>query len=269
MKHQINGHADGHEEHAEIDEVLALEGDRALRKDFLQFSGGHQAACKRERAENHFHRQNGHHEPGHCGSAQIKFRRAYERNATRSKRVAERRPLRDGRHLHFAEWNADDGAEHESDGNPLVIHDAPIEQSSHDCEEHAEFAGPDAVPRRGGRAHPLQRHHEQRRGDEVSQFDNGVCSGEWSHGFGLRLALNIFSIRSVMKKPPTTLLVAATMAMVPSTVDSVDLCSPASRIAPTTAMASRALVSDISGVCKSGDTRRITSKPMKPASMNT
>ena len=41
------------------------------------------------------------------------------------------------------------------------------------------------------------------------------------------------------------------------------------KIAPTTAMASSALVSDISGVCSSGETRRITSKPMNPASMNT
>ena len=40
-------------------------------------------------------------------------------------------------------------------------------------------------------------------------------------------------------------------------------------IAPTTAIASRALVSDISGVCSSGDTRRITSKPMNAASMKT
>ncbi len=41
-----------------------------------------------------------------------------------------------------------------------------------------------------------------------------------------------------MMKPPTTLLVAATMAMVPSTVESVVLCSPARMMAPTTAMAS-------------------------------
>src|ERR1700682_2405478 len=38
-------------------------------------------------------------------------------------------------------------------------------------------------------------------------------------------------------------------------------------MAPTTAMASSALVSDINGVCKSGETRRMTSKPMKPANM--
>ena len=83
------------------------------------------------------------------------------------------------------------------------------------------------------------------------------------------LALNILSMRSVMRNPPTTLLVAATIAMVPRTVASVLLCSPARMIAPTTAIASRALVSDISGVCSSGETRRITSKPMNAASMKT
>src|SRR5271157_3032338 len=37
----------------------------------------------------------------------------------------------------------------------------------------------------------------------------------------------------------------------------------------TNAMASNALVSDIKGVCRSGETRRITSKPMNAASMKT
>src|SRR5271157_1590515 len=40
-------------------------------------------------------------------------------------------------------------------------------------------------------------------------------------------------------------------------------------IAPTTAMAEIALVSDISGVCSRRDTRLITCRPMKVDSMNT
>ena len=72
---------------------------------------------------------------------------------------------------------------------------------------------------------------------------------------------------SVIRKPPTTLLVAAMMATTPSTVESVLLCSPTIKIAPTTAIASRALVSDINGVCSNGETRRMTSNPMNPASM--
>ena len=85
-----------------------------------------------------------------------------------------------------------------------------------------------------------------------------------------RLVLNILSMRSVIRKPPTTLLVAAT------TGDGAEHrrreCScarPTSTMAPTTAMASSALVSDISGVWSSGETRRMTSNPMKPASMKT
>ena len=81
-----------------------------------------------------------------------------------------------------------------------------------------------------------------------------------------RLDLNIFNMRSVMKNPPTMLLVAATTAMNPKTAESVLLCSPTSTMAPTTAIASRALVSDINGVCSKGETRRITSNPMNPAS---
>src|SRR6202047_5387676 len=84
-----------------------------------------------------------------------------------------------------------------------------------------------------------------------------------------RLDLNIFSMRSVIKKPPTTLLVAATMARVRRTVDSVLLCSPTNKMAPTTAMASSAFVNDMSGVCRRGEMRRITSNPMKAASMKT
>ncbi len=72
-----------------------------------------------------------------------------------------------------------------------------------------------------------------------------------------------------MMNPPTILLVADTMAIVPSIVASVDLCAPLRIIAPTTAMASRAFVSDISGVWSNGETRLITSNPMKAANINT
>src|ERR1035441_2599765 len=79
--------------------------------------------------------------------------------------------------------------------------------------------------------------------DDVGDFND--VFGRWRHGFCVRLDLNILSMRSVMMNPPTALLVAATMATVPSTVASVLLCSPARMMAPTTAIASRALVSDI------------------------
>src|ERR1700722_8994750 len=89
------------------------------------------------------------------------------------------------------------------------------------------------------------------------------------YGLVGRLVLNILSMGSGLTKPPTTLLVAATMAITPSTVANVLFFSPTRTIAPTTAIASSALVSDMSGVCRSGETWRITSKPMKAASMKT
>ena len=74
-------------------------------------------------------------------------------------------------------------------------------------------------------------------------------------------------MRSVIKNPPTILLVAATTAIVPRIAAVFDLCSPAKTIAPTTAIASSALVNDISGVCNSGETCLITSNPINPASI--
>ena len=76
-------------------------------------------------------------------------------------------------------------------------------------------------------------------------------------------------MRSVIRKPLTMLVVDAKTAMAPSTVLSRDSCSPASRMAPTTAIAEIALVSDISGVCSSRETRRMTSRPMNVASIST
>ena len=76
-------------------------------------------------------------------------------------------------------------------------------------------------------------------------------------------------MRSVIRKPLTMLVIDAATAMVPRTVVSADLRSPAIRIEPTTAIAEMALVSDISGVCSRRETFWITWKPTNVASMNT
>src|ERR1700753_3435633 len=100
-----------------------------------------------------------------------------------------------------------------------------MQQCPGDGQQHAYFASPHAATRRGRRTHPLQRQNEQRRGDEVGHFDE-LRGRALHHDFLGPLALNIFSMRSVMRNPPTMLLVAATMAMVPRTVEKVVLCSP-------------------------------------------
>src|SRR5579864_9490161 len=77
-------------------------------------------------------------------------------------------------------------------------------------------------------------------------------------------------MRSVMRNPATMLMVANITAMVARTLlKTGELAVPVSRIAPTTEMAEIALVSDISGVCRSGDTLRTNSRPSGTAKTST
>src|SRR5207302_6925506 len=71
-------------------------------------------------------------------------------------------------------------------------------------------------------------------------------------------ARNIFKMRSVMRKPPTTLTVEATTAKKPSAVLTLSYPAPATTSEPTSEMPEMALVADISGVWRSGETREIT-----------
>src|SRR5271167_790191 len=144
-----------------------------------------------------------------------------------------------------------------------------MQQGPANGQDHADLAGQHSAARRRRRAQPFQRKDKKNAGDEIDDLDDLLIAGEVGHGFVGRLLLNILSMRSVIRNPPTTLLVAATTARKPRMKERLLLCSPTRTIAPTTAMASRALVSDIRGVCNKGETRLITSNPMKPASMNT
>ena len=65
------------------------------------------------------------------------------------------------------------------------------------------------------------------------------------------------------------LVIEAKSAIAPRMRIRIGLSPPAMRIAPTTAMAEIAFVSDISGVCSSRETRRMTPSPMKDARTNT
>src|ERR1700723_2246508 len=190
--------ADGDGEEQEIDDVLTFIGDGALREDFLQFSRGHQAACERQRAENYFHGEHGHHEGRHVGRAQIEFGGADECDAEGAEGVAERGSLRDGGHVDHAERHADDGAEDQSDGDPFVFDDVVIEQRADDGDQHAEFAWPDAATGGGGGALPPQGGDEEPRGDQVDNFDEGECSRPEDHYFLGPLVLTILSMRSVI-----------------------------------------------------------------------
>src|SRR5712671_2318416 len=128
-------------------------------------------------------------------------------------------------------------------------------------QSHSPHAGEHATARGFRIAHPLERQNEECRGDQVNQLNELI-----GH---LSRRLNIFSMRSVIRKPLTMLVVDAKTATAPRMVLRRVSCSPASRMAPTTAMAEMALVSDISGVCSSRDTRWMTIRPMKVDSIST
>ena len=61
-----------------------------------------------------------------------------------------------------------------------------------------------------------------------------------------------------MRKPPTTLMVEAVTAMNPSAVLSGLYPAPATTSDPISEIPEIALVADISGVCRRGETREMT-----------
>ena len=69
--------------------------------------------------------------------------------------------------------------------------------------------------------------------------------------------LNMLSMRSVMRNPPTTLVVEQATAMNPNSVLKVPYPDPATTSEPTRLIPDMALVADMSGVCRSGGTRVI------------
>ena len=70
------------------------------------------------------------------------------------------------------------GAEHERDGDPVVVDDAVVQQGAGDGQDHANFAGADAALGRGRGTHPFQRQDEERAGDEIGDLDDGLIAGQ-------------------------------------------------------------------------------------------
>src|SRR5215470_11814833 len=150
-------------------------------------------------------------------------------------------------------------AHHEADEDPLVGDDVVVHKRTNNRQRHADLAHQHALAGGDGMAQPLEREDE---GDGRRQIRRHAY-------FSSCRRLNILSIRSVITNPPTTLAMEQATAMVPRIVESSLFAAPAMMMEPTKEMAEMALVSDISGVCSSGLTRRITSKPTKVASTNT
>ena len=157
MQHEVAGSGHRNGEQQQVDQVLAFIGERALRQDFLQFPGGHQAAGEGQGAEDDLDGENRHGKAGNVRAPQIEFSGAHQGDAECAEGVAEGRSLGNGGHLHQAERNSDAGPEHQRDRNPLVVDDAVLQQGAADGQQHSNFARPDAVPGRARRTHPFQR----------------------------------------------------------------------------------------------------------------
>ena len=84
--------------------------------------------------------------------------------------------------------------------------------------------------------------------------------------FGSGRLRNISSIRSVTRKPPTTLIVPNAIAITRISSVRKPVASPISSRPPSSTMPWIAFVADISGVCSVFGTFEITSKPTNAAS---
>src|SRR5690606_19569857 len=137
-------------------------------------------------------------------------------------------------------------------------------------DRHADRGDPVAAHRRLRAGQPHQAVDEQRERDDVEDRDESVHQERpfpfdaiLSAAGACGLVLNMPSIRSVTRKPPTTLIMPnaiATTRMIASTTDGFSRC-PSTIRPPSSTMPWTAFVPDISGVCSVLGTFEITAKP--------
>src|SRR5881296_3497772 len=142
--------------------------------------------------------------------------------------------------------------------------DSRLDHGAGHRHRHCDDAGDHTAARRSRIVHPMQGEHEKGSRKKIGDLDELQ-----PHHLPPFRVLNILSMRSVIKKPLTMLVMDANRAMAPRRVMYGGWSSPVITIEPTTAMAEIAFVNDISGVCNSRDTRLTTPSPMNVASMNT
>src|SRR5215472_17346099 len=108
------------------------------------------------------------------------------------------------------------------------------DKGANDCGEHTALGEEHAAACGLGMRHAFERKDEENGSDQISSFHEVGREGHFASGLAsdLRL-LNIFSMRSVMPNPPTTLMVAAVTAMKPRMCANLGYCgSPASTREP-------------------------------------
>ncbi len=188
-----------------------------------------------------------------------------QRDRAAADAVEQRDHLRHRGHLHLARrGHADGGADRR--GRATIRPQLPIPGIS--SVATTAIAMPTAamrLPRTAvrGPVSPHQPVDEQAEGDDVEERDEVGAPGRRrrarsrrarsspSSTRGAGLLLNISSMRSVTRKPPTTLIVPKTIAITSSSLVERRRSSPrpSTRMPPSTTIPWIALVPDISGVC--------------------
>ena len=255
-------------QNGEADDVLPAIDDRPLRQDLLQLARGDQATRKGERADDDFERDLAHFKARDWSRAHVELGDADHGGRQRAKGVAQGGSLRHRRHMHQTQRDADRRADDQRDEDPLVVDHLGVEKRNDDRQGRADFSRQNAPARGHRRTQELERKDEENDRDNVGEIEI-LLQRELVHDCFDPRDLNMRSMRSVIRNPPTMLLNDAATAIAPSIVVSGVSCRPAMMMAATTTIASSALVSDIRGVWSRGETRRITPNPTNPARMKT
>ncbi len=208
-------------EDADVDDVLALVGDGALGDplDLLELAGGHEAAGEGEEAEDDLDDEGRHSEGGELEGRRLEreeeLGRADEAGRDAAEGMGEGGPLGNGGQRNPGEGNADEDARGCRDDEPGQVPDAEFgaHEGSDDGHGHGGDAGVDAASGRLRAAHPHEGENEERGRDEVRDLNDGFC-----HDLPFSFVLNILSMRFVMRKPETMLVIEANKATAPSIV---------------------------------------------------
>src|SRR5882757_6318323 len=192
--------------------------------------------------------------------------------------MAERDALRHRGHGHpHAERISGYCTNSRTDDNPFIGDDAGLKEGCDDGDSHSEGGQLHSSPSTVRAPQGAKGSDEQERGEQIRELGEcldhdftvlGVPFSAVSPG-ALWARLNIDSIRSVIRKPPTMFAMAHATAIVPRIVASAPSPLPANTNEATREMPEIALVAAISGVCSSGGIRLMVWTPTKPASMKT
>src|SRR6185503_20429182 len=185
-----------------------------------------------------------------------------DRRGPASRAVEESDHLGNGGHRDPPRGHRSDRASQDDAGDDRsVAHDLAVHQRGHDRDQHADRGEGVSVPRGLGGAELLDPDDEENGGDQVRRLDHDRWKVRDAHGQRAPgdFDANIWSIRSVTRKPPTTLIVPSTTARKPSTWTNGPSGAPATSMAPTRTMPWIAFVPDMSGVWRITGTLEIVS----------